>query len=134
MLLSVKRPEDLGGTCFLRLMFLQGFPGVLLVVEHFLDSFLLEVNFIGWKLVSMARFMTGFLEIPIGFVQQGCIEFNSRYVKFISRMKESIKCPTAGRPYNAKQKFGHKWVNRIFFKFFVRRTHVILDASSIVLR
>ena len=36
---------------------LQGFPGVLKAVGHIIDSFLLEVNFICWKLDSMATFL-----------------------------------------------------------------------------
>ena len=52
-------------------LLIQGFPGVLILVGHFLDAFLLEVNFISWKLNSMAPLLDS-LEIPIGFVQQEC--------------------------------------------------------------
>ena len=44
---------------------LQGFPGVLIVVGHFLDSFLWELNFLRWQLDSMSSY----LKIPIGYVQ-----------------------------------------------------------------
>ena len=37
--------------------FKKGWPRVLIVVGHFLDSFLLEVNFICWKLDSIATFL-----------------------------------------------------------------------------
>ena len=40
----------------------QEFPGVLIVVGHFLDSFLLEVNFICWNLDSMVSFLVWLLE------------------------------------------------------------------------
>ena len=36
---------------------LQGFTGVFMLVGYFLDSFLLEVNCICWKLDSMVRFL-----------------------------------------------------------------------------
>ena len=54
------------------IFYLQGFPGDLIAVGHFLDSFLWDVSFICWKLDSMASFWTSSLEIPIGFIQQGC--------------------------------------------------------------
>ena len=36
---------------------IKGFPRVLIAVGHFLDSYLLELNFICWKLDSMAPFL-----------------------------------------------------------------------------
>ena len=79
---------------------IQGFPGDLIVVGYFLDSFLCEVNFIWWKLVSTAPFLGRFCGnsywIPITNPSR-VLDVNSNYIKFISRRKESIKCPTAMR-------------------------------------
>ena len=70
---------------------MQDFPVVLIVVGHFLDSFLCEVNFIWWKLDS--SYWKFLLDVP----NKGAIESNSLYIKFNSRKNESIKCPTAMR-------------------------------------
>ena len=75
---------------------IQGFPGVLIVVGHLLDTFLLEVNFISWKLDSKGcLFGQASWKFVLVLSNKGAIESNSHYMKFISHMKESIKCPTA---------------------------------------
>ena len=60
------------------------FPGVLIVVGHFLDSFLLEVNFIWWKLESMAPwlwFLDRLLRFLLDLSNKDAIASNSCYIK-----------------------------------------------------
>ena len=77
---------------------LQGFPGILIVVGHFLDSFLLEVNFILWELDSTAPFLVRLLGNSHWICPNNrTIESDTHYIKFISLKKESIKCPTGMR-------------------------------------
>ena len=73
---------------------LQGFPGVLIVVVYFSESFLLEVNFICRKFDSMAPFLDSLLANSCRILfNKGAIESDSYYIKSISHKKEFIKCP-----------------------------------------
>ena len=51
-------------------------------------------------------------KFPLDLSNKDAIESNSHYIKFISRNKESIKCPTAmrtpGKPCKESKKL-HKW-------------------------
>ena len=64
---------------------LQGLPGVLIVVGHFLDSFLLEVNLMN---LVIGLYGTLFGQAPLEFLldlsNKGAIASNSHYFKFIS--------------------------------------------------
>ena len=76
----------------------QDFPGVLIVVGHLLDSFLLEEIRNEHHLKEIRLYGTLFGQVPIGKYlldssNEGAIE--SLYIKFISLMTESIQCPTA---------------------------------------
>ena len=70
---------------------LQGFPGVLIVVRHFLDSFIRDLN--------PHRMVIGFYGILIGqaawkillnLSNKSAIESNSHYIKFIQEKVNKV--------------------------------------------
>ena len=67
-------------------------------MRHFLAFSIWAVNFIWWKLDSTAPFLdSSYWKLLLDLSNKGAIEFNSHYIKFSSRKKESLKCPTAMR-------------------------------------
>ena len=86
---------------------LQGFPGVLIAVGHIIDSFLLEVNLICWKLDLFGQAPWKFL---LDLSNKSAIESNFHHIKFTSH-KSSVIVPRGDTTmqWNARC----KWANSI---------------------
>ena len=68
---------------------LQGFPGVLIVVGHFLDSFWWEVNFILWELDSMASYLDRLLVNSYWICSTSVLRSTIRFTLSIFHVKKS---------------------------------------------